>query len=103
MVEAIRASGARLLFVAISSPLKERFLHRHRERLGVDFVMGVGGTFDVVAGVTRRAPLWMRRAGMEWCFRLFQEPRRLWRRYLVTNVIYGLLLAGARLRQRNGG
>jgi len=97
VVEAVRRSGAQLLFVAISSPMKEKFIARWRERLGVTFVMGVGGTFDVVAGKVRRAPDWMQRLGMEWFYRLIQEPRRMWRRYLVTNVKYGMLLVRATL------
>ncbi|KAI3595320.1 N-acetylmannosaminyltransferase [Cupriavidus necator H850] len=92
LVEKVRASGARMLFVAITSPRKENFINRWKDKLGVDFVMGVGGTFDVVAGKVRRAPLWMQQWGMEWLYRLIQEPRRMWRRYLVTNTIFALLL-----------
>jgi N-acetylglucosaminyldiphosphoundecaprenol N-acetyl-beta-D-mannosaminyltransferase len=101
----IAASGARLLFVAITSPLKEVFIDRWQHRLGVDFVMGVGGTFDVVAGHVRRAPRWMQRAGLEWFHRVLQEPRRMWRRYLTTNTRFaGLLLAASarRLVERRG-
>ena len=85
VVNKIKASGADLLFVAITSPKKEKFIAKWRNQLGVKFVMGVGGTFDVVAGKVRRAPRWMQRIGLEWLFRLLQEPRRLGRRYLVTN------------------
>lgn len=95
VVEKIRASGARLLFVAITSPRKENFIHRWQADLGVDFVMGVGGSFDVVAGKVRRAPAWMRSAGLEWLFRVLQEPRRMWRRYLVTNARFAVMLARA--------
>ncbi len=97
VVDEIRQSGARLLFVAITSPRKENFINRWREQLGVDFVMGVGGTFDVVAGKVRRAPVWMQRCGLEWLFRVFQEPRRMWRRYFVTNNKFALMLARASL------
>ena len=62
--------------------------------------MGVGGSIDIVAGVTRRAPEWMRRAGLEWLFRLLQEPRRLGRRYLVTNAQFMGLLARELARGR---
>jgi N-acetylglucosaminyldiphosphoundecaprenol N-acetyl-beta-D-mannosaminyltransferase len=92
VVEKIRNSGARLLFVAISSPLKENFIERWKHELGVDFVMGVGGTFDVVAGKVKRAPLWVQRAGMEWLFRLLQEPRRMWHRYMTTNLAFARLM-----------
>lgn len=93
IVNSIRASGAKLLFVAITSPKKENFISKWREQLGVTFVMGVGGTFDVVAGVVKRAPIWMQSAGLEWLYRVIQEPKRMWKRYLVTNSRFaGLLL-----------
>ncbi len=89
IAEQIVNSGAQLLFVAITSPKKENFLSNNRDILnGVNFTMGVGGTFDVIAGVTKRAPIWMQRIGMEWFYRLVQEPKRMWRRYLVGNVIF---------------
>jgi N-acetylglucosaminyldiphosphoundecaprenol N-acetyl-beta-D-mannosaminyltransferase len=94
-VKRIRDSGARLLFVAITSPKKEIFIDQWKGDLGVDFVMGVGGTFDVVAGKVRRAPKWMQRTGMEWLFRVIQEPRRMWRRYLVTNLQFAFMLGKA--------
>ena len=98
IVEKIGASGARLLFVAITSPKKENFINRWRDQLGVDFVMGVGGTFDVVAGKVRRAPVWMQRYGLEWLYRVIQEPGRMWRRYLTTNLQFAGLLLKAILR-----
>lgn len=82
----IAASGAQLLFVAISSPKKENFLYNYKNELAsVNFIMGVGGSFDVVAGLTKRAPLWMQKIGLEWFYRFIQEPRRMWKRYLVGN------------------
>jgi N-acetylglucosaminyldiphosphoundecaprenol N-acetyl-beta-D-mannosaminyltransferase len=85
----IAQSGAQLLFVAISSPMKENFLYKHRDILqGVHFIMGVGGSFDVVAGITKRAPKWMQNAGLEWFYRFAQEPKRMWRRYLVGNTSF---------------
>jgi N-acetylglucosaminyldiphosphoundecaprenol N-acetyl-beta-D-mannosaminyltransferase len=99
MAERIAASGARLLFVAITSPLKEVFIDRWRHRLGVDFVMGVGGTFDIVAGHVRRAPPWMQRTGLEWFHRVLQEPRRMWRRYLTTNMRFAGQLLAASVRR----
>lgn len=97
VVADIARSGARLLFVGIPSPHKEIFLEQHAETLRVPFRMGVGGSFDVLAGVTRRAPLWAQRAGMEWCYRLFQEPRRMARRYLVGNARFLWMTCRARL------
>jgi N-acetylglucosaminyldiphosphoundecaprenol N-acetyl-beta-D-mannosaminyltransferase len=96
----IRRSGADILYVAIGSPRKEHFLGRHGPQLGVPYVMGVGGSIDVVAGVTRRAPVWLQRLGLEWAFRLVQEPRRLFRRYLVTNVRFLVLVAREAARRR---
>ncbi|MBL4753657.1 MAG: WecB/TagA/CpsF family glycosyltransferase [Flavobacteriales bacterium] len=92
VVNQIRESGARLLFVAITSPKKENFINKWQDQLGVDFVMGVGGTFDVVAGKVKRAPLWMQKYGLEWLYRVLQEPRRMWKRYLVTNSQFAWLL-----------
>lgn len=82
----ISNSGANILFVAISSPTKENFLYENKGLLkNVNFVMGVGGSFDVVAGKVKRAPLWMQNYGLEWFYRFIQEPKRMWRRYLVGN------------------
>lgn len=92
VVEKIRKSGARLLFVAITSPKKENFINCWKEKLSVDFVMGVGGTFDVFAGKVTRAPMWMQKYGLEWLYRLMQEPRRMWKRYLYTNSHFIWLL-----------
>ncbi|MGN7979840.1 WecB/TagA/CpsF family glycosyltransferase [Burkholderia sp. 22313] len=100
VVSMIRASGARLLFVAITSPRKENFINRWKAEMGVDFVMGVGGTFDVVAGKVRRAPGWMQKAGLEWLFRVLQEPRRMWKRYWTTNSRFAWMLLRARLTAR---
>jgi len=99
VVEMIHRSSARLLFVAISSPQKENFINRWSERMGVDFVMGVGGTFDVVAGKVSRAPEFMQNFGLEWLFRLIQEPKRMWKRYLVTNSLFIWLLLKKKVSQ----
>ncbi len=89
IAQEIASSGAQLLFVAITSPKKENFLYRHKSILqNVNFIMGVGGTFDVIAGKVKRAPKWMQRAGLEWFYRIIQEPGRMWKRYLVTNTMF---------------
>ncbi|MGE0846291.1 MAG: WecB/TagA/CpsF family glycosyltransferase [Flavobacteriaceae bacterium] len=98
VVARIARSGADCLFVAMPTPRKERFMAAHRQAAKVPFVMGIGGSLDVVAGHTRRAPVLVRRLGMEWFFRMIQEPRRLAGRYLRTNAIYALLLAGEIVR-----
>jgi len=92
VLDAIRAARPHIIFVAMSSPRKEYWLEENAPRIGPGLVVGVGGSLDVVAGIVRRAPGWMQRLGLEWAFRLLQEPRRLWRRYLTTNLTFVLLL-----------
>ena len=85
----IRDAKPDLLFVAMSSPRKERFVHHNRDLLErVPFVLGVGGALDIAAGRTRRAPRWMADAGVEWLYRLAQEPRRLAKRYLWDDMAF---------------
>ena len=94
----ISDSGADILFVAISSPTKENFLYDNKETLrGVNFIMGVGGSFDVVSGLVKRAPLWMQKIGMEWFYRFVQEPKRMWKRYLIGNIKFIWMVFKARL------
>ena len=94
VAERITACRPDLLFLGMPTPRKEHFVATYGPRLDVPVVHGVGGSFDVLAGVTRRAPAAWQRWGMEWAYRLLQEPRRLWRRYLVTNTAFlGLTLA----------
>ena len=83
---AVRESGAKLLFVGMGVPRQEEFLESQWDELGISLAVPVGGSFEVMAGTARRAPVFLQRIGMEWAFRLAQEPRRLWKRYLVTNT-----------------
>jgi N-acetylglucosaminyldiphosphoundecaprenol N-acetyl-beta-D-mannosaminyltransferase len=83
---AIRQSAADILIVGMGVPRQERFIEEHWQELGVHLAIGVGGSFDVMAGIRRRAPRWCQRSGLEWLWRLAQEPRRLGRRYVVTNT-----------------
>ncbi|MES0037193.1 WecB/TagA/CpsF family glycosyltransferase [Mesorhizobium sp. M0046] len=92
IVAAINASDADCLLVAMPTPRKERFLKRYRDELAPSFVMGVGGSFDVYGGKVARAPKLIQATGLEWLFRVVQEPRRLWRRYYDTNTAYAGLL-----------
>lgn len=93
IVNDIVSSGAQMLFVAMTSPKKENFLHKHKTALSkVNFIMGVGGSFDVFAGKTKRAPLWMQKMGMEWFYRFLQEPKRMWKRYLIGNTKFLFLV-----------
>ncbi|MEP6799037.1 MAG: WecB/TagA/CpsF family glycosyltransferase [Lapillicoccus sp.] len=95
----IREAKPDMLFLGITSPTKEIFLGTYGATLGVPVMHGVGGSFDVMAGVTKRAPRSWQGAGMEWAYRLLQEPRRMWRRYLRTNSAFLLLLAKDAARQ----
>lgn len=103
VVQQIIESKADCLFIAMPTPRKERFLAAHRDRLGVPFIMGIGGSLDVIAGHVRRAPLLMQSMGLEWLYRVYQEPRRMWWRYAKTNTIFAGILIRAMLDQLKGG
>lgn len=96
IAKAIRNVRPDILFVGISTPKKELWLQRNVPTLGVPFSMGVGGSFDVISGRVRRAPVWMQESGLEWLWRLVQEPRKMWRRYLLGNPEFVWLI----LKQR---
>uniref|UniRef100_A0A9E7ZNA4 WecB/TagA/CpsF family glycosyltransferase n=1 Tax=Bosea sp. NBC_00436 TaxID=2969620 RepID=A0A9E7ZNA4_9HYPH len=96
---AVAESGAKLLFVAMGVPRQEYFIEEQWKNLGAQVVIGVGGSFDVIAGLRRRAPVFMQRAGLEWAYRLAQEPRRLFKRYLVTNSQFVGLISWSALSQ----
>ena len=100
VVAGVRRAAPDLLFVAMPSPMKESWLDVHLEETGVPFGMGVGGSIDVLAGEYRRAPRWMQRCGAEWLYRLLQDPRRMWRRYLVGNLRFGWIVLRALPRAR---
>lgn len=85
IVEDIRVSTPHFLFLGMPTPFKDVFCERHRDRLQVPLIMGVGGAFDVLAGVISRAPKAVQVMGLEWAWRLMMEPRKLWKRYLTTN------------------
>jgi N-acetylglucosaminyldiphosphoundecaprenol N-acetyl-beta-D-mannosaminyltransferase len=102
LIEAINAAGTDCLFVAMPTPRKERFLSQYRDVLTASFIMGVGGSFDVYAGKVARAPRLVQALGLEWLFRVLQEPGRLWRRYYETNTAYVRLLWQEYRRQRGG-
>jgi len=97
LVDDIRATHPDILFVALPSPRKEYWLAKHLEKLDVPFSMGVGGSFDVYAGRVKRAPLWMQRVGLEWSYRFWQEPRRMWERYLLGNLKFVYIVVKCRL------
>jgi len=101
VAQKIGDSNADILFVAFGTPKKEKFISAYKEIMRVPVIHGVGGSFDVVAGITKRAPLWMQKSGLEWFYRFLQEPRRMWKRYLVTNTlfIFYILLALLHLKK----
>jgi N-acetylglucosaminyldiphosphoundecaprenol N-acetyl-beta-D-mannosaminyltransferase len=101
LLDQIRIASPDYLFVALPSPKKEYWLAENLPELGVPFSMGVGGSFDVLAGKTRRAPRVIQQAGMEWFWRLIQEPRRMWRRYLVGNTKFVILVLRARVTRQH--
>jgi N-acetylglucosaminyldiphosphoundecaprenol N-acetyl-beta-D-mannosaminyltransferase len=100
VVAEIRLAAPDLLFVGMSSPRKEMFGARWGERTGARVVHGVGGSFDILAGLTRRAPLWWQRHGLEWLYRAAQEPVRLGRRYLTTNTSFMTIVAREAVSRR---
>jgi len=100
IISDIREKKPDVLFVAMSSPLKENFISKNLEAMGVPVCMGVGGSFDIIAGKYHLAPMWISKIGLEWLYRLIQEPKRLWRRYLVTNTKFLCLLTKELLKKR---
>ena len=98
--EMIRSSGADILLVGMGVPRQEIFLEEELEHSGASIGIGVGGSFDVLAGLRKRAPLWVQNLGFEWLYRLVQEPRRLFARYFVTNCQFIWLLLFALMARR---
>ena len=92
IVQAINASGAGTVWVSLGCPKQEQWMDAHRGRVQA-VMIGVGAAFGFHAGTVSRAPLWMRHNGLEWLHRLATEPRRLWRRYVVTNTAFMFLAA----------
>jgi N-acetylglucosaminyldiphosphoundecaprenol N-acetyl-beta-D-mannosaminyltransferase len=96
---AIRAAQPDMLFVALGAPKQEYWIYDHGLDLSVPILMGVGGSFEMVAGIVGRAPVWMQRSGLEWFHRLCLEPRRMWHRYLVGNLVFGAIVVRQRMRR----
>jgi N-acetylglucosaminyldiphosphoundecaprenol N-acetyl-beta-D-mannosaminyltransferase len=97
IINQIIKSKANLLFVAMTSPKKEIFLNKYKNELkNINLIMGVGGSFDVIAGTIRRAPKYMQELGLEWFYRFVQEPKRMWRRYLIGNLKFVILIFKAK-------
>jgi N-acetylglucosaminyldiphosphoundecaprenol N-acetyl-beta-D-mannosaminyltransferase len=92
VVETINRSAPDIVWVGLSTPKQERWMASHVERLSAPVLIGVGAAFDYLAGAKNQAPRWIQRSGFEWLFRLAVEPRRLWKRYLVNNPLFILLV-----------
>ncbi|MEW6128493.1 MAG: WecB/TagA/CpsF family glycosyltransferase [Acidobacteriota bacterium] len=88
VVQAIADSGADILLVALGAPKQDKWIHQNLAKTGVKIAMGVGGLFDFYSGRIPRAPQWMREMGLEWFYRFYQEPKRMWRRYFVGNFVF---------------
>ncbi|MCZ4123027.1 WecB/TagA/CpsF family glycosyltransferase [Streptomyces sp. H39-S7] len=99
VADAIADSGAQLLFLGMTSPKKENFTAGYAKRTDAHVVHGVGGSFDILAGITKRAPERWQRMGLEWLYRTLQEPRRLGRRYFTTNALFLVMTARELIRR----
>ena len=100
VVDRINAARPDVVWVGLGSPKQDLWMAAHRERLEAPLLVGVGAAFDFYTGRVRQAPRWMMRIGLEWLFRLFQEPRRLWRRYLLGNprFVFNVILQWTGIR-----
>jgi len=103
IAELVGSARPDVLLVALGSPKQEKWIAAHRDSLGVPVSIGVGGSFEMAAGAVKRAPVWMRRSGCEWLFRLIQEPRRLARRYLLADLPYLVILVIRTIAERFRG
>jgi N-acetylglucosaminyldiphosphoundecaprenol N-acetyl-beta-D-mannosaminyltransferase len=95
--ETIKAAAPHILFVGLGAPKQEYWIYANHQETGVPISIAVGGSFELVAGVVKRAPKWMQKLGLEWFYRLLKEPRRLWQRYLVCNTLFIWLVLKQRL------
>jgi N-acetylglucosaminyldiphosphoundecaprenol N-acetyl-beta-D-mannosaminyltransferase len=100
LISQVNACRPDVLWVGLSTPRQEKFMARYVDRLGVPLLVGVGAAFDIHTDRVREAPRWMMRLGMQWFHRLLQEPRRLWRRYLVNNPKFLFRITAQLLRSR---
>ncbi len=99
VVQDINKTQPHILLLGFGTPMKEKWVKRHKDQLNVPIIHGVGGSFDIVGGLTKRAPKWMQQSGLEWLYRFLQEPGRMWKRYLVTNTLFVWLVFKAWLQR----
>ena len=97
--DAIKAAQPDILFAALGAPKQEYWIYEHGLQMGVPVCIGVGGSFEIVGGVVPRAPQWTQNIGCEWLYRLYMEPRRMWRRYLIGNLEFASIVLRQRLRR----
>ena len=90
VIEKINALKPNIVLVAFGAPMQEKWIHEHYKQIDSNVLIGVGGLFDFYSGDKKRAPLWMRKSGIEWMYRLYLEPGRLWRRYIIGNPLFML-------------
>jgi N-acetylglucosaminyldiphosphoundecaprenol N-acetyl-beta-D-mannosaminyltransferase len=102
IADMIREANPDILFLGMSSPRKEVFVEKYRNMLTAKYVLGVGGFFDILSGLTKRAPLWMQRSGLEWFYRFAQEPQRMWRRYLIGNTKFIMMAIREKFIRKKG-
>ena len=102
VAQAILDARPHILFVAFGAPKQEYWIYEHAMSLGVPLSIGIGGSYEMVSGMTRRAPRWVQDYGMEWLFRLALEPRRMWKRYLIGNAQFLAIILRQMLRQMFG-
>ncbi len=88
----LKSAGADILFAGLGTPKQEKWIYKHKEDYRVPVSIGVGAAFDFTAGFVKRAPVWMQKSGLEWFYRLVQEPGRLWKRYLAGNAVFAFLV-----------
>lgn len=102
IAEMIKNSKADMLFLGMTSPKKEIFSEQYAQFMEVPYIFGVGGVFDILAGQIKRAPRWMQNSGLEWMYRFIQEPKRMWKRYLIGNLqfIYYVLKEKNNLKKK---
>ena len=100
VVHKINATKPDVVWVGLGTPKQEHWMAAHIDRLNAPVLIGVGAAFDFHAGIKRQAPVWMQNTGLEWFFRLLNEPRRLWRRYLLFNPQFAVLVLAQALRLR---
>lgn len=102
IVEEINKTNPHILFLGMPTPKKELFMENYKDKLIFNYSLGVGGLFDIFSGKTKRAPKWMQKRGFEWFYRLIQEPRRMWKRYLFGNSKFIYLVLKEKIKQIKG-